>query len=206
MKNTLKISLVILIALMSNLVNGQVKKVDVYKASLTNSSVEVIYHTKDNDYIKDIFELKQGDQRFYVFPENMSILATEMRKAFQKSLEWDSVAVSNNIEKVMKDNNETEFLTDGGMLYDSQTFKTVSPTKANYRFERFYSEYKKRSFSFMNFGVRQFSDSRVYRAYFGISFELYNDVEEFNKFMSFLDNCVEISNEIVSKDKMNLFK
>jgi len=207
-KNQMKKVILSLFAIaMSVSAIAQVKEVEVFKTSQNSKydQLTVIYHTKDADYRKDMFEIKAGEQRIYLSSENMKNLATELRKAHKKCLEWDSIANVNDIAKVMKDNNPTSFVTDGGMLYDTRTFKSVSPTAADYRFERFYSDYNKKSFTYMNFGVFQFSDTRVYNAHFGMTFEINADVKAFNDFLNFLDNCVQVSNEIVAKDKMNLF-
>jgi hypothetical protein len=206
MKKSVKVFAVVFALVMSvGFANAQVKEVEVYNTNQvdTYNRIKVVYHTPNSEYnfLKNKFELTSfGNQSIYLTPENMKVLSSELSRIYDKGKEWMNVAESNAIEKVDKRGEPTSFITNGGMIYDSRTFKSAEPTQATFGFERF------RNYNYIKLSVFQQSQTKVYNAFFSLTFEITKDEVALKDFIEFLNNSIAKSEKIVSEDKMNLFK
>ena len=197
--------LLLLLMLIPLMTVGQIKdfvsddKLLVYDDGQKYVTTKVFYETK-YDFERDQLSFTQGNQRIYIKMSRIKEFADLYEKGMNKALEWAKVARENNVPEVKK-SMDWKFKTDGGMLYDASSFKTVG--KKDGEFEVIIKIDKKKDYINYRYRVFQTDEYIVYSAFANIglvnNLSKPEDLKVAKQFIEFCRNYETYVNAAIDK-------
>lgn len=85
--------------------------------------------------LKRYYSTDSKTQSIYLTQEGLDKFSTEIEKALNKAIKWDSIANSNGVDNLKKRMDGIVFTTQGGMINDSG-FEVAGPTESDIFFHR----------------------------------------------------------------------
>ena len=151
------------------------------------------------------FTFESADnQTIYVHKDRMFLLGSQLERAINKAIQWDSIAKLNHVENLEKKLG-IQFQTNGGMIHDVN-YKTCGPSIGNFKVEFFTMEGSRHSY--VTFEV--FQTESIYSSFWsrGMSFDVNNqdDLKRARELVKVLKNSNTIANKIRKESSTNLFK
>ena len=170
----------------------------VYDDGETYNSTKV-YYSNAYDHHKDRLVFFNDDQRVYIKIDRVKEFGDLYEKGMNKAIEWFNVAKENNVPNLEKDV-DWKFKTNGGMVYDSSTFKSAGVTDGEFKVSIAIGD--RGDSNNYRYRVYQTDEYRVYRAFADIGLVILNrdgGLELANKLIDFCKNYEKYVNLAIDK-------
>lgn len=168
-------------------------------------STKVYYLSKPQVLI-----FRTDKQSVYINIERVKEFGELYKTGVDKALEWAEVARENKVMDVEK-KMDWNFKTDGGMVYDASTFKTVEPNEGEFLVNIQLT--KRKTFINYRYRVLLSDEYNVYTSFANVGLVIIGDkkgegLKQANQFIDFCLNYENYVNQAIDKfnSKDNLFK
>ena len=168
-------------------------------------STKVYYLSKPQVLI-----FRTDKQSVYINIERVKEFGELYKKGVDKAIEWAEVARENKVMDVEK-KMDWNFKTDGGMVYDASTFKTVEPNEGEFLVNIQLT--KRKTFINYRYRVLLSDEYNVYTSFANVGLVIIGDkkgegLKQANQFIDFCLNYENYVNQAIDKfnSKDSLFK